>query len=214
MKRSILIIFILTQALEASAKKHLCLKPNQSMHSLIYLHGLDATHLSNQEKLNRKMLKKLSTDLQITIVAPRARTLCQNKLCWLHGTAANRAKEWRYIKQSLQNCSPKQEADYILGFSNGGYLAGKLALDCILSQNARTYIVGATISEEYIKTKGRAKCRHPLVFHMGKHDQIYKRANRAFRSLLKNGYPVFWREFEGRHELKYSELIRMFTKKF
>lgn len=208
-----LLFFFPFQPILAADPKELCITPKKPQRSLIYLHGLDPAGFSNQEKNNRKILKKISKQLHMIVYAPRAQNECKNrKMCWLHGSKSLRHKALLRVKEGFEHCSKSyQRIDYILGYSNGGYLAGKLALDCHQeSKGAIFFLVGATIKGDILKNLPKpTTCQPSIFFHMGIRDQIYGDAHKAFQHLALEGHKVRWEDFNGGHELKFRSLLHL-----
>lgn len=188
-----------------------CISPTASevKGRIIYLHGMDSISPSAQELGNRKILKKISKELSLSIAIPRAKDICpkhKNQICWMWGTEANdvvRKKKVAILKE-IKDCTSEKSNDVWLGFSNGGNLVTQFLQEC--SSKEKYISFGA--SGGYVKSNlsNLSECGVYKAF-IGKKDKWnYSHAIKYYNNLKDKKSKIDVIEFDGGHNLEYDLL--------
>lgn len=175
---------------------------------IIYLHGIDTAMPGPQELKNRQVLSELAKKHDLQIALPRAKKTCRkNKVCWQQGNR-NEVKQTfeRVKKQAETACFQNQPTTSILGFSNGGYLATKIAHFC-LAKLDWIIAIGSSGDARQI-TDDLSKC--PLtVLMLGTRDITLAKAKRYVHNAQKKSMKVRLDVFDGGHEMNLASLSQI-----
>jgi predicted esterase len=161
----------------ASAK---CIGPVDAKHFVVYLHGIDSPSPSDQELGNRRVLAQIAREGSYRIALPRSTSRCPNQpgsICW--GWSFNETEisaAVAAIDASAAACFPPDRHFTLVGFSNGGYLLGKMFRGCELPARLPhadgVIAVGSAIFEGPLESKPASlEACGQLVFISGSHDE-------------------------------------------
>ena len=180
----------------------LCYGQKTAKTALIYLHGIDGKTPSKQELDNRKMLKKIAEAEGIRVAIIRSPSKCptnKSNLCWEYRPKERTKASYDFIKEAASSCFDLRSNIILLGFSNGGYLASRLAQHCLAPEVSHVISVGSA----GVTTEGIApqKGCSDLFLVIGKKDMTNSKTKRYSKLLKKGGVKVKVFEFKGGHEL-------------
>lgn len=194
---SILMFGILLHA-EMAVAKDLCLGDKSAKNQWIYLHGMDEPEISPQERDNRALMERLSRTMNARIFVPRGNSICQGKICWRQNSPEEVKATFGEIRQAAKSCINPDKPFGFIGFSNGGYIASKIAHFCLAPKPAWIVAIG---SAGQFSGEGNLTDCTPLSLLIGKHDMTREKAKRYFEALTKAKLKVTYKNFQGGHEL-------------
>lgn len=181
-----------------SFKVQECVSATSEGQSLVvYLHGLDPIPTSAQELGNRELLKELAKSKNFNLAILQSGEICKNQQrCWPHGTQD--LLDTLVTQLISVNCGRKPQRKVLLGFSNGGYVAAKLAAQCFEG-------FGRYISVGVGKIGSSIKDCSALTVIMGRRDLQYTTAKKFFVPSTKTPR-LRWLEHGGGHVLEKNSL--------
>ena len=191
-----------------------CIGPKDSKIVAIYLHGMDTEPPSQQELLNRKILKKISKSLKIGIAIPRAKTQCpynKDQFCW--GWNFNESgvidSTLKIAFETKEQCFPKSKTTGLVGFSNGGFVANQITKDCRATELKWLISIGAGDFQNKNDTKDLSKCS-PLILMAGKKDKSnYEAIKELGKWLSKQKADVTIIEYKDSHSIPEKDLQKI-----
>ncbi len=170
-----------------------CMGAPDAASAAVYLHGIDSFGPSWQELHNRDVLADLAARFDLRLALPRG--VCERGRCW---PEPERALPW--IRAAARACLGDRPHG-VIGFSNGGFLAGALARAC--TREARWLLVasaGGTVPPD--AAHDLAGCP-PARVVIGRGDRYHLEPARALaRDLAAGGADVRLIEFDGGHRLE------------
>jgi predicted esterase len=195
-----------------------CIGPESAKNHAIYLHGMDTASPSSHELKIRDRLGQLAQDLDMRIAVPRSQNICpknQDQLCWSQKSSDDVRRTIASQVIASEMCFGSKKPDGIVGFSNGGYLLGKAAVnDCDISPFKFVVAIGSAGSVRGESAKRQPSCT-PFTLMIGKKDKLTYNSAVAFATQLKNfranSYLV---EYVGGHDVPDFELKEVLTKHF
>lgn len=185
------------------AEPALCLGPENAMSRFIYLHGMDDEKPSAQEQENRRILKSLAQSLKLRIAVVRGNHRCKGKVCWQQDTPQEVVATYAHLRKEAGACFDTTKPFGLFGFSNGGYLAGKIAYQCLAPHPAWVLALGSAGTVK--GTSDLSKCA-PITVLMGSGDMTLEKARLFHADLVRQGALARFETFKGGHELKESVL--------
>jgi predicted esterase len=139
------LLFVFTLSTEAFGLQGYCFGPKNAERTVLYFHGILNPNSDESLKRIRSLLSRASRAAGVQIAAPISASPCANRphrVCWPHEDPAARQSAWTQAIEFARSCSKRPVSD-VMGFSNGGYLAGKMFFDCKATSELRFYIIGA-----------------------------------------------------------------------
>jgi predicted esterase len=199
--------------LASNVEVAVCEQRKDAKFSLVYLHGLDPQEPSLQEKQNREILQSLSLKHAANLLIPRSKILCKNKnLCWLHANAVEHEKVYKEILDATGRCVKNPVPIVLLGFSNGGYFASKVATRCYNGIAAVIASGSAGNAQDARVDQKRAPSCPPIYLTMGRRDLSFTKAEKFYAGLKAAGYQISFEPFSGSHELSKATLDLIMAK--
>lgn len=204
----------LQNVVEARSKAEfqpVCLNKAESTTAFVYLHGMDIASVSDQEKTNREKLLRIAQKLHISVVVPRAISICPknpNQICW--GWAfdkSERSQTKELITSAVETCGAKKVIA-LVGFSNGGYAVNSLHLHCEADVFGKLISIGALFNIPGIALKYNQGCAGQMVRLIGKQDSANSNPA-AFKYVTDNKLEnlIQVTEFDGGHEIPEALLL-------
>ena len=187
-----------------------CLNKSQSKVAFVYLHGMDIADVSGQEKANREKLFRIAQKLEISVVVPRAISICPtspNQVCW--GWKFDQA-ELTQIKERISSaigtCGAKKVIA-LVGFSNGGYAVNALHSRCEADEFGKLISIGAMMNTPVTTLKYNQGCAGTILRLIGKQDNLNSNLA-AVKLVTENNFEKLIQiiEFDGGHEIPESLL--------
>lgn len=188
-----------------------CLNKAESTTAFVYLHGVDMATVSDQEKKNREKLLRIAQKLHISVVVPRAISICPknpDQICW--GWAfdkSERSQTLERITSAVETCGAKKVIA-LVGFSNGGYAVNSLHLNCEADVFGKLISIGALFNIPGVTLKYNQGCAGQMVRLIGKQDSANSNPA-AFKYVtdhkLENLIQVT--VFDGGHEIPEALLL-------
>lgn len=187
-----------------------CLNKSASDTAFVYLHGMDVATVSEQEKANREKLLRIAQNLHVSVVVPRATSICPantNQICW--GWKFDQAELTQLkarIASAVVACGAKKIIA-LVGFSNGGYAVNALHSRCEGDAFGKLISIGAMSNVQVMTLKYNQACAGQMVRLIGQQDNL--NSSPATLKLvtdnkLENLIQVV--EFDGAHEIPESVL--------
>lgn len=183
---------------EKAFSKELCLGDKSAKYQWIYLHGMDDPEISSQERDNRALMERLSRSMHARIFVARGNSVCKGKVCWKQTSPEEVRDTFDSIRLAAKECLDIGKPFGLIGFSNGGYLASKIAQFCIAPKPSWILAIGSAGSLG--SETNLVECA-PLSLLIGKKDMTRDKAKTYFESLRKAKLPVTYDTFAGGHEL-------------
>ncbi len=171
--------------------KVICETKCQSEFAMIYLHGLDSKSPSVQELNNRMKLKKIASQLNMSLAIPRAKNSCKGKLCWGWAFNEKEIKEGiTTIKESITKCHLNHKKIILIGFSNGGYFAAKLYSKNLYKKINKNIFAGISVAAAMLKGNlppTKEKLTEKFSFIIGEQDKYnYDNKQNYYQQLKSN----------------------------
>lgn len=184
-----------------SGKSVSCIGNNSARNNIIYFHGMDEDPPSSQENENRKILLDLAKKFDVMFALPRGNSTCKNKRCWNQFSKKITEDTFRYAVKLSSSCF-KRETDFgVIGFSNGGYLTGKISHYCFKPQPIWSISIGSAGNIDDFREDFSLKNCTPIYLLIGKNEMTYKPAKKYFSDLRSRNANVELIEFDGGHEV-------------
>ncbi|MGE0172673.1 MAG: hypothetical protein AB7T49_07810 [Oligoflexales bacterium] len=206
----ILSIILTTEVLGTGAELALCQKDADAHLNVIYLPGVDGLQISKTEIDNRKILEQVSKGARVNIAVMRSQAKCPKRfpdsVCWPQGTSEEVESTIQSVLSLAASCFDKTKGTALLGFSNGGYLAGKHVQQCGKSPFQQVIAVGSagavTASQSDMSQCGK------FTLMMGLSDKLTFHAAKEYYELLKKkNARVTFVTYEGGHTLTVKSLV-------
>lgn len=185
-----------------------CLRVANPMARMIYLHGVDISDKSEQERQIRKDLEAISRKQKIEIYLPRSSMKCPNdvnQVCWMWGAEASEilTDKKEALLKDAKTCFQSNKPLLWLGFSNGGNRLHQFFQACLNDKYITIASSGGYINKP---VSDLSKCGE-LYLAIGKKDiQNYKRAQEFFDKLKTSKAKVKFIDFDGGHEIRQDVL--------
>lgn len=197
-------IGIVAQAKEINT---ICVGKETANTAVVYLHGLDSLTPSLQEENNRRTLSQLADELGFRLAIARSGFSCKDKLCWPQKTPEEHKDTYTLLTKALSTCLTKHTKSWgLLGFSNGGYFASKVAQYCYL--DGPKWIIASGSAGSLIKDTQEKPAQCPkLTVMIGDQDITRNNAKRYAESMKTAGFKVSFNLFAGKHELLKKPLL-------
>jgi hypothetical protein len=202
------------QAPAASAELAQCFKNPAARFNVIYLPGVDGVTVSKTELGNRKILDEVAKESKITIAVMRSKVPCPKRfpdsVCWPQDTAAQVNATIKTVLDQASSCLEKDKDIILLGFSNGGYLAGKLVQQCEKSPFKQVIAIG---SAGYVPpSQADMRSCGKFTIMMGLKDKLtFQAAKDYYEALKKKNADVAFVTYEGAHTLTVKSLTQLFA---
>src|SRR5690606_4999960 len=126
----VIFLSLLLTASVASAKP-LCLGEAKAPHRAIYLHGMDSEKPSPQEQGNRETLARIAKAMNMVIAVQRGNHRCKGQVCWRQDSMPEVVSTYKTLRSDAGACFDPDKGFGLIGFSNGGYFATKVAHFCL-----------------------------------------------------------------------------------
>lgn len=196
---------------KSNATESICIGSKDAKYSVIYLHGMDSTPVSDQEMKNREILSKLANKYSFQFAIPRATMKCpanSSLLCWGWTWSDNELNLLiPSILESRLNCISPNKTFGLIGFSNGGYFLTQWYKKGIDSKNNIAFLIAIGASKGSIQTKIDLSKNPPLIMITGNQDKFNNDPQDVFANELKalkgNVHSI---KFNGAHEINEKTL--------
>lgn len=202
----LLVLALLVVTGRGQAAPALCLGPKDAASRFIYLHGMDDEKPTAQELENRRLLGKLAESLSMRVAVVRGNHRCKGKVCWKQDTPQEVTATYEALRRDAGACFDSSKPLGLLGFSNGGYLAGKIAFHCLTPKPEWVVVVG---SAGTVKADASLAQCAPVTVLMGERDMTLEKARRFHKDLASRGALTRFETFKGGHEFKEDVLKRI-----
>jgi len=187
-----------------------CFGKKDAKKHLVYLHGFDPKGFSNEEKLNRRILKELAETKGYLVALPRSAIICKKnqKYCWQYGGSEQTKQTFDKIDNQVGACGVDHRKATWIGFSQGGYMLNHLFLNCYdWFQGSRKFVVAGAASKVAAKGPALTKCG-AIAILAGKHEGIKHRGKKMAQVLADSRQvKATYHEHPGHHHLPKSEVL-------
>lgn len=201
---AVTVFFVLQGTAQVFAAPVVCYGDRGASKQFIYLHGMDSSVPSAQELENRALMLKLAKQLKARVAIPRGNHLCQGKVCWKQGTIQEVDNTFRQVLEESRDCLDLTRPYGLLGFSNGGYLASKVAHFCVPPQPS--WIIASGSAGQPPMNKELSKCPR-MALLIGTKDITRKKTESYFQQLKSRRAMVSFRTFPSGHVLLEKPLL-------
>lgn len=179
----------------------------------IYLHGMGPITPTTEELNYRKRMSEVASALNMRIAIPRSKKVCtpSRVLCWPHGTFEDVSMTYEEVVDAAHDCFPEDAKFGVIGFSNGGYFAGKLVNFCLSPQPEWIIAIGSAGTVRPTQKSSLKDCA-PITFLIGQSDITNKDAKAYKTALERLGARTKLSEFKGGHMVPLEPLINELKK--
>lgn len=149
------------------------------------------------------LLDKVGKESNIRFAIPYSKLYCKNSqtaYCWGTEEPDSVARVYENVRRSAGACFSLKQAWGLLGFSNGGYHAGRVIAQGHTPSPTWAMAIGSAGVMQASTLDHRAK-RIPFYLATGTEDIVRENAHRFFLELKNNGFNVRYGEYQGGHEL-------------
>ena len=191
-----------------------CVGATDAAHQAVYLHGMmpvQSVESAAQERIlpaETALLDRLGKELNIRFAIPYSKSLCRNSsthFCWGTAEPVSVAHVYADIRPSVQACFAANASWGVIGFSNGGYHAGRVIAQGHLPQPSWAIAIGSAGAMDTIQPTPAARST-PFYLLIGTADVTRSSAQHFYNALYEQGFNVQYREFAGGHELDENAL--------
>ena len=155
------------------------------------------------------LLDKIGKELEVKFAIPYSNAYCKGSrtnYCWGTEDPESVALTYEMILRSSANCFSMDKEWGLLGFSNGGYHAGRVVTQGHTPQPKWAIAVGSAGTTENISPNSRI-VGTPFYLAIGTEDVTRESAGRFYLELKNLNFNVQYREFGGGHVLT-EEILR------
>ena len=198
-----------------------CIGPTSAGRHIVFLHGImSVTNPANQciappvhgeRSLHtidewEPLLESIAVQQNIRFAVPHSRFFCRNdflSLCWGSDDPVSTAASFAAIVTSVMQCFPPGATWGLIGFSNGGYHATRVALLGLAPRPAWVASIGSSGDIKLF-----ANGPHPYLLQViGREDMTHDKAVQFARDLRYHHMPSSLIDFAGGHEIR-EDIIR------
>ncbi len=166
---------------------------SSARHRVVYLHGMDTYGPAWIEIRNRETLRALARDLGLFVALPRA-----PERMWPYETAGEYERSLSLVRSAARASFPEGSRFGVVGFSQGGYFAGRLFQSRRDDDIAWIIAVGSTGD---VLSGGSLVGHGPFRIVIGNAEADSQSAHAFARLLARRKADVRVFEFEGVHGL-------------
>jgi hypothetical protein len=185
-----------------------CVGPEGAKRRAVFLHGMQAFRGPTVTEVYGRDLERVAETTGTRIAVPESAAPCRGaawKSCWTADSPAATARTWRAIVESAATCFDGARTFSLVGFSNGGYFAAKVAMLCDATRPSRILAIGSAGDAGNARLKSLAHCS-PLTLSVGDRDGT-RRDARAFAAALRPlGLPTRLETYRGGHEVPWARV--------
>lgn len=200
-----LVVFTVCSAVSAQpapmpAFKTVCAGSAHPKSRIIFLQGI---MYEQQDADYVALLDKVGKDLNIRFAIPSSKLYCKNSqtaYCWGTEEPGSVARVYENVRHSAAACFSLKQEWGLLGFSNGGYHAGRVIAQGHTPAPTWAMAIGSAGQMQASTLDHRAK-RIPFYLEVGTEDIVREKAHGFFLQLKNNGFNVRYSEYPGGHEL-------------
>lgn len=187
-----------------------CVGKTSAKFNAIFLRGITPPDINYENDL-----KAMAEALNLRIAIPRSTTNCKgstSKFCWYGEEPADIEATYAAVLRSAVQCFPQGARFGLIGFSNGGYHAGKVVLRCLAPQPAWVVAMGSAGDIGNAVSSDLSRCA-PTTLLIGEKDITRDKARNFAAQLRVKKLDVEFKTWKGGHDVPFPELRQIVARR-